>query len=89
MATNDFEEAPGPTYAEKVQSFVGDSIAKATDTSPGTVSLRTWLLLAVVGVCCAASSPPTNYIGVIATVALALSSVPRRPSGTRPSGSER
>lgn len=86
MATNDWEEEPRPTFAENLQRIVGGSVAAATDTSPTTVPLRTWLLLVLIGACCTTAPLPVNVIGVIGSIALALSVVPRRrsPDATRP-----
>ena len=86
VATNDFEEPAPPTFAENLQRFVGGSVAVVTDTGPATVPLRIWLLLVIIGACCTTAPLPVNVIGVIGSIALALSVVPRRrsPDATRP-----
>ena len=72
MATTEYEEPAAPTAREQVLRTFGHTVAAVTDTDQ-TLPLRTWLLLIVVAVCVLFAPAPANVIGVIATVALAMS----------------
>ena len=78
MATNDDVELPRPSNTELAQAFLGQTVARVTDTDPITLTLRTWLLLVLIAGCCVLAPVPVNVVGVIATVALALSITRRR-----------
>ena len=76
MATNEYEEEPGPTRAQQLAAFWGGKVAEATDTD-STLPLRTWILLVVIAVCVLFAAPPFNVVGIVSTVALAMSAASR------------
>ena len=72
MATNDYEEET-PTQQEQLARIFGTTVAKVTDTGPSTIPLRMFVLCIVVMVCVALAPSPANIVGIIATLALAIS----------------
>lgn len=75
MATTDFEEEE-PTRAQQLAGIFGQTVATVTDTD-ATIPLRVWLLLMVIAFCMGFAPDPARLVGVLATLALALSSVRR------------
>lgn len=72
MATTEFEQPAEPTQREQVLREFGHRVAEATDTDR-TLPLRTWALLMTIGACVLFAPVPINVVGVLATVALAMS----------------
>jgi hypothetical protein len=72
MATTEYDEPVAPTQREQVLQAFGHTVETVTDTDR-SLPLRTWILVVIVGVCVLFAPVPINVIGVIATLALAMS----------------
>jgi hypothetical protein len=77
MATTDYDEEPGPSQAEQLRQILGQTVSTITDTD-ATLPLRTFVLLMVVAACVGFAPDPIRLVGVLAVVALALSSTTRK-----------
>lgn len=76
MATNEQEDPAEPGRTEEILQTIRGAVAKVTDTDE-TMPLRAWVLLVLVALCCLTAPSPANAVGVVATMALALSAAPR------------
>ncbi len=73
MATNEQEVPEEPTATERYIHTVTRVVSKATDTGPSTgVSLRVWVIVALLGAIISTALVPLNVVGTVLVVALAL-----------------
>jgi hypothetical protein len=74
LATNEQEQpVDESTPLEKISQQMGLKVAKITDTgSQSGVPLRVWVMIVGIAAICTTALVPLNIVGVVLTVALAL-----------------
>ena len=72
MATTEWETEAEPSQREEVLKAFNATVHQVTDTDR-SLPLRTWALLMIVAACVLFAPVPINVVGVLATVALAMS----------------
>jgi len=72
MATTELEEPEQPTGLAAMQAWLTGTVAEVTDTGPGRLSLRVWILFILIALVCVTAPIPFNGIGVVCVLALAM-----------------
>jgi hypothetical protein len=77
MATNENEEPAAVNRRDEVVAMLTTGVQRVTDTDR-TMPLRAFVLLIVIGLCVSFAPAPASYLGVVATIALAISAPARQ-----------